>query len=64
MRKADWIKEKEAADLLGYKPETLRKKVKSGQLAIAYSTITGRNFFYNRLDIDKLLTAHSNLLHS
>lgn len=61
MHKPQWINEEEAATLLGYKKETLRKYTKSGKLKIAYSTIAGRNYKYNKIDIDQLWTQYSTL---
>jgi predicted site-specific integrase-resolvase len=50
-----WISEKEAADMLGYQPETLRRYVKSGKLDISYSPVTDRKYFYDQKGIEKLI---------
>ena len=49
--KVKWITEKEAATLLGYKPQTLRKRCKSGNLAIGYTCSNKRHYEYNFYDI-------------
>jgi predicted site-specific integrase-resolvase len=55
-----WIKEQEAAEMLGYKPETLRKLVKSGKLNIAFTCLNNRKFLYCKNNIERELLAHSN----
>jgi len=49
--KVKWITEKEAATLLGYKPQTLRKRCKSGNLSIGYTCSNNRHYEYNLYDI-------------
>ncbi|HEY0579420.1 MAG TPA: hypothetical protein VGC75_01820 [Candidatus Nitrosocosmicus sp.] len=49
--KVKWITEKEAALLLGYKPQTLRKRCKSGNLPIGYTCSNNRHYEYNVYDI-------------
>lgn len=61
MAKAEWINEKEAAGMFGWAPRTLRKYVKEGKIRVAYTTVTGKNIHYNKIDIDKVMIAHSNL---
>lgn len=55
----NWLKESEAAERLGYKPETLRKKVK-GQLPrfpvrVTYTNIHGKRWQYSEKDIMAVL---------
>jgi predicted site-specific integrase-resolvase len=61
MAKAEWVDERTAAGFFGWAPRTLRRYVKAGKVRIAYTTVTGKNIHYNKLDIDKLMIAHSNL---
>jgi predicted site-specific integrase-resolvase len=61
-RRPQWIKETEAAEMLGYKPIVLRKYAKSGKLSIAFHTIKGRKFQYDRTDIENLMLKHSTFL--
>ena len=51
--KVKWITEKEAAVLLGYKPQTLRKRCKSGNLSIGYTCSNNRHYEYNLYDIQQ-----------
>lgn len=55
----NWIKEKEAAEKLGFTPRTLRRKVmgkkKYKALSITYTNVSGRNYFYDENDINKIL---------
>ena len=57
-----WISETEAAEMMGYKPETFRKYVKSGKLDIAFFTLNGRKIKYNKVDIDKVMIKNSTLI--
>lgn len=59
-----WIPEKEAAELVGRKPQALRKNVKSGKWEVPYSAINGRKYFYSVKGIEKLITNHSSLTKS
>lgn len=49
--KVKWITEKDAASLLGCTPQTLRKRCKSGNLAIGYTCSNKRHYEYNFYDI-------------
>jgi len=44
----EWLTEKEAANMLGWKPRTLRTKAKSGIIPIQFQSRQGRNFIYNK----------------
>lgn len=61
-KQRDWIDEKEAAKLMGYKPETLRKYVKKGRLRITYSAFRQRNYQYDRNDIQKFFDSNASTL--
>lgn len=54
-----WLNEKEAAEVLGRKPRTLRKKVKGGVWPVTYTNLEGRSFQYSLTDINKLLLNNS-----
>lgn len=62
MPKVIWLNEAEAAKLMNYKPETLRKLAKSGKLDIPYTTVRNRKYHYDKLSIEKEMLAHSNLM--
>lgn len=62
MKKPTWISEREAADMIGYKPETFRKKVKAAILDIAYFTINGRKYKYCKEDIERVMLEHSTFI--
>lgn len=49
-----YITEKQASELTGYKPRTLRKKVVSGFFRVDYRTIGGRKFQYKKADLEKI----------
>lgn len=55
-----WIDEQTAAELIGFKPYTLRRYVKSGRLKVIYTHVNMRRYKYNRLDIEKMLMENSN----
>lgn len=59
-KKYDFIPEPEAAKMIGYKPSTLRRYVRSGKLDIVFTHINQRRFQYDRLGIQKLLVQNSN----
>lgn len=61
-RKPDWMKEAEAASMLGYQPETLRKKVKAGKLNVAFTNLNNRNWQYDRKDLEKVLLENSTFI--
>lgn len=63
MTKTKWIKENEAADLLGYAPETLRRYCKSGKLSISFTHINGRKFQYAEKDIEKELNKNALIIY-
>lgn len=50
-----WIKETEAAAMIGIAPETLRRYAKDGRLDVSYTSVRGRNFQYDKNTIEKLL---------
>jgi predicted site-specific integrase-resolvase len=58
-----WLHEKQAAEKIGYKPETLRKYVKKGRLNVAFTNLNGRRFQYCEEDLDKLLLENSTYIH-
>jgi hypothetical protein len=58
-QKFKWILEAEAAKMLNVKPVTLRKNVKNRKIPIGYTSVRGRNFQYNELDIVKLLSSNA-----
>lgn len=62
-KKITWINENEAAEKLGYSPETLRRYCKSGKLSISYTHINGRSFKYSEKDIEKLLNENAFVIH-
>jgi predicted site-specific integrase-resolvase len=64
MKKADWINERQAAERLGYQPETLRRYCKSGKLAISFTHVRNRNFQYDQRDIEKLLYENATIIYS
>lgn len=50
----EWINEKEAAGMLGYKyPRTLRDNAKTGNIPVVFRTTNGRRFQYSKEDIQK-----------
>lgn len=51
----EWLEEKAAAKMLNYQPRTLRKYAKSGRLPVAYTSLFGRKFFYDKNSIQKIL---------
>ena len=61
-KKPTWISEKEAAELLGYKPYTVRIYVKAGKLPVNYYTRKGRCYQYDRNDIEAFMLNHSTVL--
>ena len=62
MSKPIWISEKEAAERLGRKPETIRKLVKSGKWQINFSAINNRRYHYDLKGIEKLMLQNSSVL--
>ena len=62
MSKPRWINEKEAAEKLGYKPDTLRRYVKSGKLDISFTTVRGKKFQYDEKGIDKVLNTNAQII--
>lgn len=55
-KKPNWISEEEAAQLLGYKPKTLRKYINLGRITnISYVRLNRRKVSYNKVDIDNHL---------
>ena len=54
-KKIDWIKEAEAAEMLNYRPRTLREYAKSGKLPINYTAPRGKKYQYSKSDIEKVL---------
>lgn len=61
--KVEWIPEKKAAEMLDYKPETLRRNVLRGKIQVAITNNGfGRKYKYNKLDIDKLLMDNSTIV--
>jgi predicted site-specific integrase-resolvase len=55
-KKPTWISEEEAAQLLGYKPKTLRKYINLGRITyISYVRLNRRKVSYNKVDIDNHL---------
>lgn len=56
-----WVKEDLAAEMLGYKPRTLRKAVKDGSINIAVTNTNGRNWQYNRKGILQYKQSRSSL---
>jgi predicted site-specific integrase-resolvase len=60
----NWIKESEAAQMIGISPETLRRYTKAGKLDISYTSVRGRNFQYDQNDIEKLLNKNAVLIHA
>jgi predicted site-specific integrase-resolvase len=61
--KITWLKESDAAEKLGYSPETLRRYCKSGKLSISFTHINGRSFKYSAKDIDKVLNENAFVIH-
>lgn len=61
MKKITWIPEAEAAKMMNYKPETLRKYAKSGKLTINFTARNQRRYQYNKNDIEKVLLEHSTM---
>lgn len=60
MTKPNWIKEGEAARMLGYTDlDHFRDLVKKNVFNVAYTSTRGRNFQYNKNDIDRLLIENS-----
>jgi predicted site-specific integrase-resolvase len=59
MQKIHWIKEEAASEMLGIHYKTLRRYAKSGKYAINYSRLSGRNYQYNKVDIENLLLENS-----
>jgi uncharacterized protein YjcR len=57
-----WMPEKDAAAMLGLKPQTLRKYVKTGKWSIALSRLSERCYLYSKGDIDNLLLENSTVL--
>lgn len=61
-RQPIWIKEDEAAKMMDYAPASLRRRVKDGRLAIAYTSINNRKYKYDKTDIQNLLLKHSTFI--
>lgn len=64
--KVEWIAEKEAAELIGLRPSTLRRYVKpdTGKhpyTNINFTCLNGRNFKYNKYDIEKVFLDNSTI---
>lgn len=58
--KPNWIKEQQAAQMLGYTDlDHFRSLVKSNVFNVAYTSTRGRNFQYDKNDLDKLLINNS-----
>lgn len=57
----NWIPEKKAAEMLNYKPETLRRYAKDGRLKINFTARNQRRYQYSKQDIEKELLQHSTL---
>lgn len=57
----NWIFEKEAAEKMGIKPDTLRRLVKKGKWNIAITAPNGRNFQYLERDLNRVLNQFSTL---
>jgi len=51
----DWLPEKEAAAMLHWSVRWLRQQYSSGKIAVQRKDFRGRNFYYSRLDIERLL---------
>lgn len=62
-KKITWISEKEAAEKLGYQPETLRRYCKGFKLPISYTHVNGRSFKYSEQDIEKMLNQNAFIIH-
>jgi len=58
-KQREWIDEKTAAALVGTKPYTFRRNVKSGRLEITFTTINKRKYHYDKLEIEKLFENQS-----
>jgi predicted site-specific integrase-resolvase len=55
MYKPTWISEKEAAEIMNYSQRYLRRRVKSGELAISYRTNDkGRIYEYDLKAIERV----------
>lgn len=54
-----WLKEKQAAELLDYKPRTLRRKVKSGELKIPFTHLNHRKYKYAIKGINQVLNENA-----
>ena len=57
-----WIDEATAAKKLNYQPRTLRRLVKSGTLDISFTSLRGRNYFYDEVSIEKALTKNARIV--
>lgn len=60
--KHSWLKEKDAADKLGYNPEWFRRLVKQGALDISYTHTNGRKFQYCEKSIEKQLLKNAKII--
>lgn len=63
MKYPTWIDEKEAAAMLGYKPDEFRRRVKDPDRAmgINFTNTNGRNFRYSKEDIQAFQFRNSTL---
>lgn len=62
MKKITWVKEKEAADMLGRRPRTLRALVQTRKLPVNFTHINGRTYMYSKEDIEKMLIQNSTIV--
>ena len=58
----NWIPEKQAAERLNRKPETLRALVKKGKIPLEFTHINGRTFQYSERSIEKVLLKNSSVI--
>lgn len=63
-KKINWIGELQAAERLGFSPETLRRYCKSGKLSISFTHVNGRSFKYSESDIERLLLENATIIYS
>jgi predicted site-specific integrase-resolvase len=61
-KKITWIDEKQAAERMGYQPETLRRYCKSGKLPISFTSVKGRSFKYSEKDIENFLFENATII--
>jgi predicted site-specific integrase-resolvase len=58
-----WIEEQQAAQRLGYQPETLRRYCKGGKLSVSFTHVNNRKFKYSEQDIERVLNQNATIIY-